>query len=146
MCNDTFSKILAFIGALVLGALTALLHLTGVFMLVRTMAFIGLVLALGVAVYVLVLLAGEGRERCLCRYGSSLWYAAVLSAVAAVLLLVVADAFGPLATVLVGVWATLAFFTLILLCMLVSCRLAQRCGCSPCAGNGEGRCTTCRYN
>ncbi len=150
MCNDTFSKILAFIGALVLGAVVAVLYFFGIIVALPVIVYIGLGVAIGLLVFLLVLLYTEERgSRCLCRYASPLLYACVLAVVAAVLVLAVGTARVVLATVLAGAWATLLFFAVILFLMMVSCHISARCGCGApkdCRC-GEPRCSngSCRF-
>ena len=145
MCNDSFSKILAFIGALVLGAVVALLSFFGILPALAVMVYIGLALSAAVLVFLLlVLLLGEHGIRCICRYAGAMMYAAVLSLAAAALLLAVLPVgFPVLIAVLAGVWATFAAFTLILFLMLVACFIAARCGCGSqkesCCSNGSCR-------
>ncbi len=157
MSNDSFSKILAFIGALILGVVTAVLHYVRLLTDVRTLLFIGLGVAVSLLVFLLALLFGSERGwRCICRYASTLLYAAVLTLVASALLLALSTADIPtvVITILLGVWATLAFFALILFCMLVSCFISARCGCGSsgenhCGGNacGSNSCgsNACRF-
>ena len=132
MCNDSFSKILAFIGALVLGAVVAVLYFFGILTALPVLVYIGLALAAAALVFLLlVLLLGEHGTRCICRYASALLYAAVISiAAAALLLAVLPDGNQVLVTVLTGVWATLALFALVLFLLLVSCFITARCGCN----------------
>ena len=145
MCNDTFSKILAFIGALVLGIIVAVLYFTGIITALPVIAYIGLGVAVGLLVFLLLVLFGGDRGwRCLCRYASPLLYASVLAAAAAALLLSVVNTGGQvLLTVLAGVWATLLFFAVILFLLLVSCFIASRCGCNAPSDHrcGENRCS-----
>ncbi|MBQ8611780.1 MAG: hypothetical protein IJ412_08770 [Oscillospiraceae bacterium] len=158
MCNDTFSKILAFIGALVLGILVAVLYFTGVIVTLPIIAYIGLGAAIGILVFLLLVLFGADRGwRCVCRYASPLLYASVLAIAAAALLLAVASSGGIiLLSILAGVWATLLFFAVILFLMFVSCFIASRCGCNApaehrgndCRCGGEPHCSngSCRFN
>lgn len=147
MCNDTFSKILAFIGALVLGVITAVLHYVRVITDVRTLLYVGLGLAALMLVYVLSLLFGNERaRRCLCRYASTLLYASLLTVlVSAVLLSIIVSESLILDTILLGVWATLLFFALIVLCMLVSCFISAQC--NSCNTGGDAHCSNgaCRF-
>lgn len=147
MCNnDAFSKILAFIGALVLGAVVAVLFCFGILPALAVLAYVGLAAAAAIVVFVLlVLFLGKHGTRCICRYAGTLLYAAVLSLVAAaVLLAVLPTGFLVLISILAGVWATLAFFALILFLMLVSCIISSRCGCGS---QSESCCSggACRF-
>ncbi len=145
MCNDSFSKILAFIGALVLGAVVAVLYYFGILSALPVLVYIGLALAAAALVFLLlVLLLSEHGTRCICRYASALLYASVLSLAAAALLLAVfPNGNQVLVTVLTGVWATLALFALILFLLLVACFITARCGCGvpkdSCCSNGACR-------
>lgn len=147
MCNnDAFSKILAFIGALVLGAVVAVLYLFGILPALAAAVYIGLAVSAAIVVFVLlVLFLSKHGTRCICRYAGTLLYAAVLALVAAaVLLAVLPTGFCLLIAILSGVWATLGFFALILFLMLVSCFISSRCGCGS---QSESCCSggSCRF-
>ncbi len=141
MCNDTFSKILAFIGALVLGVAIALLYNFSFITDPRTLVYVGIGLAAAMLVYMLVALFGTQRSsKCICNYAGPVTYASLLSLVAAAVTLAVtpatATAVALRTTITLGVWSTLLFFAVILFIMFIDCIIKARCGCKE-------RCSTC---
>lgn len=150
MCNDSFSKILAFIGALILGVVTAILYACGILCEIHVLICISLALAVLTMILLLVLLFhSQHGMRCICRYASALFYALVLTIVLAALALAMSTCGCWIFTIiLIGAWATLGFYALILFCMLISCFISARCGCGS---SGENRCSnncsnnSCRF-
>ena len=143
MCNETFSKILAFLGALVLGVIAAVLYYVDVITNLNTPVYLSLGLSGVLLAFGLALLFTGGHDwRCLCRYASALLYGTVLSIAAAAAVLAVSTTL--LRVIFTGVWATLAAFALIVFFMLIACRMSAHCGCGA---SGEGRCQNgaCRF-
>ncbi len=152
MCNDTFSKVLAFIGALVLGVAIALLYNFGFITDPRTLVYVGIGLAAAMLVYMLVALFGTERSgKCICNYAGPVIYASLLALVAAAVTLAVtpatATAVALRTTITLGVWATLLFFAIILFILFLSCIINARCGsCNTCNSCGCNTCNTCNGN
>ena len=131
--NDVVSKLLAFLGALVLGAAVAVLYGIGVLTAPLAAIYVALGLTVLILVVLLVLLFGCQRGwHCLCRWAGTL-LAADLPALVLTALLAAAlpPSPGILATIAVGVAFTPVFFSLLLLWLLLRCILQTHCGCRP---------------
>ncbi len=159
MCNDSFSKVLAFVGALVTGVVIALLYNQALILDARTLVYVGVAMSAAILVFItLVLFCGHHGWRCICGYASSLLYASVLSILATAVLLAVtpaaATAITLRTTIALGAWGTLTALAVILFLMMLTCIINARCGCGACStcggsanacscqlnGNGNGNC------
>ena len=137
--SDTLSKVLAFLGALVLGAAVAVLYGTGLLTEPRIAIYVALGLTALILVVLLVLIFGCQRGwHCLCRWAGTL-LAADLPALVLTGGLAAALPEAPAAVDSIAVGAVFAtvFFSVILLGLLLRCVLLTHCGCRPC------RCCRC---
>ena len=131
--NDTLSKVLAFLGALALGAAVAVLYGTGVLTEPRIAIYVALGLTALILVVLLVLLFGCQRGwHCLCRWAGTL-LAADLPALMLTggLAAALPDVPGAIDSIAVGAVFTPVFYSLILLWLLLRCILRTHCGCRP---------------
>ena len=146
--NDVVSKLLAFLGALVLGAAVAVLYGTEVLTQPRIAVYAALGLTVLILLVLLVTLLGCQRGwHCLCRWAGTL-LAADLPALVLTggLAAALPDAPGVVDAIAVGVTFTPVFFSLILLGLLLRCILRSHCGCRP---RRDCRCEcgcTCGYD
>jgi len=140
MCRDRFSKILAFIGALVAGIVAALLVNGGVLTDPAPITYVLLGLAAVCIICAILLILTRRRfGECLCQYLGSVLYAGAIAAVlAGVLLSMDLAAVSLPVTVVFGATVTLAVFALLLLCLLCGCILRAHCGCDCGCGGTDG--------